>query len=304
MCDLTRCLRSILCCSVERKVSLQNNGTFVQNSETIVQIIICSDMKAQNSKELAESDEVGALLLDVGISLIQAGASTSRTKTVMVKFAKTFDYVPHIIIGAKVVSLVLSDDGDNIIFNGIRSTSLHGIDFNVIAGIDRLSYIAAEKRLSPPELKKQLVKYQVLGHYPHIIILFFVSVAGAAFCYNFGGSYTDMAITFGATFCGLFAKQQLSKFKVNPFTCTYSAAATASLFVGLFEISGLINSPVKAFSTCVLFLIPGVLLINSFIDLIDGNTTNGIARMVSAFIHILAIALGLLTTIIILNLND
>jgi uncharacterized membrane protein YjjP (DUF1212 family) len=261
-------------------------------------------MKARNSKEMAESDEVGTLLLDVGISLIQAGASTSRTKTVMFKFAKTFHYVPHIIIGAKVVSLVLSDDDNNIIFNGIRSTALHGIDFSVISGIDRLSYIAAEKRLSPQELKKQLDKYQVLGHYPYIIILFFVSVAGAAFCYNFGGSYTDMAITFGATFCGLFVKQQLTKFKVNPFTCTYSAAATASLFVGLFDISGLINSPVKAFSTCVLFLIPGVLLINSFVDLIDGNTTNGIARIVSAFIHILAIALGLLTTIIILNLND
>jgi uncharacterized membrane protein YjjP (DUF1212 family) len=112
-----------------------------------------------------------------------------------------------------------------------------------------------------------------------------------------------MIITFGATFCGLFGKQQLAKSNVNPYFCTYVAAAIASLVTAFFHITGLITFPVNAFSTCVLFLVPGVLLINSFTDLMDGNTINGVVRGVNALIHVLAIALGLLTTIVCLNLR-
>jgi uncharacterized membrane protein YjjP (DUF1212 family) len=55
------------------------------------------------------------------------------------------------------------------------------------------------------------------------------------------------------------------------------------------------DTRVHAFATSVLFLIPGVPLINSFSDLIDGNIMNGIVRGVNGLIIAFAIALGLLT---------
>ncbi len=260
-------------------------------------------MEKKDSNLAIESNAFGAFLLDVGISLIEAGASTSRIKLAMSRLADAYDYVPHITIGSKMVFLVLNEKDGDMVYNGARSSSVHGIDFNLISTIDKLSWMVAEKRLSLQELREELNKYRALGHYPRIIILCFVSLAGAAFCYTFGGSYIEMIITFGATFCGLFIKQQLSKSNVNPYICTYVAATIASLFTGVFHITGLTISPVNAFSTCVLFLIPGVPLINSFNDLIDGNTTNGIVKGVNALIHVFAIALGLLTTIIVLNLK-
>lgn len=260
-------------------------------------------MEGKDSTVINESNAIGVLVLDVGISLLQAGASSSRIKTVMSRLAEVYHYVPHIIIGNKTVSVVLDDEDGNTKFNGTRGTPVHGIDFSVISGINRLGRMAEEKRLPVHELRKELDKYRALKNYPRMIILSFVSLAGAAFCYNFGGSYIEMIIAFGATFCGLFIKQQLTKSKFNPYICTYAAATVASLFIGFFHVMGLINSPINAFSTCVLFLIPGVPLINAFVDLIDGNTANGIIRGVNALIHVLAIALGLLTTIAILNLN-
>ncbi len=260
-------------------------------------------MAEKESSLVTESNEFGVLLLDVGIALMQAGASTGRTRILMYRFAEVYQCEPHIIIGSRAISLVLTDQLGNTTFSGIRRTSMLGVDFSIISGVNKLSRMAAEQRLSLGDLSKQLAKYQVPGHYKRIWVLSFVSLAGASFCYNFRGTYIEMAITFGATFFGLFIKQQLTKSKVSPYTCTYAAAVAASVFTGFFQISGLTSSPIIAFSTGVLFLIPGVPLINSFIDLIEGYTSNGIVRGVTALIHVLAIALGLLTTIIILNLK-
>jgi uncharacterized membrane protein YjjP (DUF1212 family) len=260
-------------------------------------------MEATYSKARSESTAFGALLLDVGTSLLQAGASNGRIRIAMSELAATYHYLPHITIGYHSISLVLHDKDGNTLFNDVRSNSVHGINFTVISGVSRLGLMAAENGWSVPELQKEFSNCQAAAHYPRLIILFFVSVAGAAFCYTFGGGYMEMAIAFVATFCGLFIKQQLTKSHFNPYLITYIAATVASFLTGLFHFTGLIVSPVSAFSTCVLFLIPGVLLINSFTDLVEGSTVNGIIRGVNALIHILAIALGLLTTIVILNLK-
>ena len=58
---------------------------------------------------------------------------------------------------------------------------------------------------------------------------------------------------------------------------------------------------IHAFSTSVLFLIPGVPMMNSFSDLIDGNILNGITRGVNVLIIAFAIALGLLMGLLIYN---
>lgn len=260
-------------------------------------------MEVKELHAKTEGKELGSLLLDIGVSLLQAGASCSRIRTTMLKFASAFPYEPHIAIGHKSVSLSIHDKEGTIFFNGTRSASGHGIDFNSISQICKLSRVAEKKELAIHEIKKELSKARAPGQYSRIIILCFVSLAGASFCYTFGGSISEMSITFGATFCGLFLKQQLSKNSYNPYFCTYAAATVASFFVAVFQVAGLTVSPVNAFSTCVLFLIPGVMLINSFTDLMDSNTMNGIVKGVSALIHALAIALGLLTTLVIFNLE-
>jgi uncharacterized membrane protein YjjP (DUF1212 family) len=250
-----------------------------------------------------ESKELGAFLLDIGTSLLKAGANCNRTKVTITNVAKAYQLVPDISIAPNSILLSLADKNGNIVFDGIRSTSPLHIDFRSIAGISRLSSIAVAKNLHVPELKNELEKIRVTEHYSRIVILFFVSLAGAAFCYTFGGSSTEMAIAFGATFFGLFTKQQLTRYKINPYFCTYVAATAASLFVAIFHATGLAVSPVTSFSTCVLFLVPGVLLINCFTDILDGHIMNGLTNGVSALMHVLAIALGLATTIIIFNLN-
>jgi len=252
----------------------------------------------------SEAKELGSLLLDVGISLLSSGASCSRIRITMRRFAANYNYITHISIAPRSVSLTLNDEEDDIaIFSGMRSTPAQGVNFKTISGISRLSWEAIEKELSINDIREELNRLLSLSHYPRLIILFFVSIAGSAFCFSFGGTYIEMLITFGATFCGLFARQEALKKKFNPYICVFFGSLVASLFAGAFIKAGLNINFEHAFATSVLFLIPGVPLINCFTDLIDGNILNGIVRGVNALMFSLAIAFGLLIAMLIYNLK-
>jgi len=250
-----------------------------------------------------EAKELGALLLDIGVALLSSGASCSRIRITMRRLAIYYDYVPHISIAPKSVSLTLNDAEDNHYFNGMRSTPGQGVNFKTISGISRMSWSAVENNLSLSEIREELNRLLSLPHYNRLLILIFVSLAGAAFCFSFGGEWRELMVTFGATFCGLFIRQEAVRKKFNPYICIYSGALMATLFAGAFIKAGLPINLEHAFATSVLFLIPGVPLMNCFTDLIDGNILNGLVRGINALIISLAIALGLLTTMLIYNLK-
>ncbi|MBY0480763.1 MAG: threonine/serine exporter family protein [Chitinophagaceae bacterium] len=253
--------------------------------------------------KVAEAKEFGSLLLDVGVSLLSSGASCSRIRLTMKRLSITYHYQAHISIAPKSITLTLNDEDDNAVFNGMRSTPSQGVNFKTISGISRLSWDAVENDLSFHQVRDELNRLLALPHYPRIIVLLFVSLAGAGFCFSFGGKLPEMIIAFGATFCGLFIRQEAIKQKFNPYFCVFFGSLTASLFAGAFIKAGLHINFEHAFATSVLFLIPGVPLINSFTDLIDGNILNGIVRGINALMFSMAIAFGLLIAMIIYNLN-
>ncbi len=247
--------------------------------------------------------ELGALLLEIGVSLLASGASCSRIRITVARFASAYSFAPHTTIGPKSVTITLNDEDGLAIFSGSRSIPAQGVDFKIISGISRLSWNVVEKKLSLHQISYELDRLRSVKYYPRLVTLLFVSIAGAAFCFTFGGNIPEMVITFGATFCGLFARQEMAKQKFNPYICTYAGALVASLFAGAFIKAGVNLRLEHAFATSVLFLIPGVPLINSFTDLIDGNTMNGMVRGVNALLFALAIAFGLLTTLLVYNMN-
>lgn len=250
-----------------------------------------------------DAKEFGSILLDVGVYLLSSGASCSRIRITMRRLATTYNYNSHISIAPKSISLTLNDESDNALFSGMRTTPAQGVNFKTISGISRLSWNAFENEMTIQQVRDELNRLKALPHYPRLIVLFFVGIAGAAFCFSFGGKLPEMVITFGATVCGLFVRQEAIKHKYNPYICVYVGSLVASLFVGTFVKAGLNINFEHAFATSVLFLIPGVPLINCFTDFIDGNILNGIVRGINALMFVLAIALGLLTVMLIYNLK-
>lgn len=243
--------------------------------------------------------ETGLVLLDIGALLMSSGANTARIRTNINRISSAFGYNTEILITHRAIMLSVNDNEQNNFFSSLKRTSPHGVNFKIISGISRMSWRVVEEKWKVEQIRTELDRLRSLPDYPGILVLLLVSLAGSSFCRVLGGELMEMMITFVATFAGLFIRQETVKRNFNPYLCVYFGALTASLFSGIAVKLNLGSVPETAFATSVLFLIPGVPLINMFIDLLDGNLMNGILRGINGLIIAFSIALGLLTSMII-----
>ena len=127
------------------------------------------------------------------------------------------------------------------------------------------------------------------------LMWFFVSLAGGSLAYIFGGdnhnSYFEMGISFLATLIGLAGRRLLQVRKFNVFICWAWAAFISVSVVNAFRLVG-VEEYKNALAACVLWLIPGVPLINGFIDTLTGHVVAGLAKLTYALVLIFMISIG------------
>ena len=247
------------------------------------------------NQETSNASEVGSILLDVGAALMSSGASTHRTRITLERLATGLGLKIELLITQRALMVTVIDKDQEHFFSRLKRTSPHRVNFKIVSGISRMSWRVLDGDWTMNQIVVELRRLKKLPHYPQWLVLTMVGIAGSAFCHIFGGGLIDMAVAFTATFAGLFVRQWSTKKKFNPYVCVYFAALTASLIAGFAEFFNFGNHPEVAFSTSVLFLVPGVPLINSVTDMMDGNIQNGIVRMVNGLIIAFAIAMGVFT---------
>lgn len=239
------------------------------------------------------------ILLDTGALLMSSGANTSRIRTTIMRIASVYGYNAELLVTHRALMLTLFDDDKDYFFSRLKRTSPHGANFRIVSGISRMSWSIVNEVWDFQQIENELDRLRSLPHYPRLLILLMVSVAGASFCRLFGGGLIEMMVTFTATFCGLFVRQETLKMQFNPYLCIFFASFCSSLISGLSIYLHIGEHPDFAFATAVLYLIPGIPLINSLSDLLEGNIMNGIVRGINGMIISFAIALGLWAAIII-----
>lgn len=247
-------------------------------------------------------EEAGILLLEIGAHLMSSGASSNRVRVTIDRIAQAFEMEAELLVTNRALMLTVMDKENHEYFSKVKRTSPHGVNFRLVSGISRMSWRVVEEKWDLSQIWNEFNRLKSLSVYPRIVILMFVALAGASFCRLFGGDILEMVLTFIASFMGLFVRQESLKKEFNPYLCVFFASLTASLIAGLGIIFGWGESPENAFATSVLFLIPGVPLINSFTDFIDGNILNGMVRLINSLLIAFAIALGLLSAMLIYQL--
>lgn len=248
-----------------------------------------------------EAQSVGNILLEIGALLMSSGASTNRTRITMGRIAKGLGYSVELLITQRALMLTIIEKEQQHFFSRMKRISPHGVNFRIVSGISHLSWNVMEQNWTVSQIAEELHRLKSLPHYPRPVILGAVGLAGAGFCNIFGGGYVEMTVAFVATVIGLFVRQEAMKKKFNPYLCVFFAAFTASFIAGLAEHFHIGMQPDKAFATSVLFLVPGVPLINSVTDLVDGNIQNGMVRAMNGLMISFSIAMGILAVKMILN---
>ena len=246
--------------------------------------------------------ETGLMLLDIGALLMSSGASTARVRYTVNRISETFGYHTDMFITHRALMLTVHDDENADYFSSIKRISPHGINFKLVSGISRMSWRIVEENWDITQIRKDLERLVSLPHYPIWLILLTIGISGASFCRLFGGGFIEMAVSFVATIIGLAVRLKTIKLNFNTYLCVYFASLTSSLLSGISIKFGFGKVPELAFTASVLYLIPGVPLINMFSDMVDGNLLNGLIRGLNGLIVTFAIALGMLTAMIIYHI--
>lgn len=252
------------------------------------------------SKELINTTN---LLLEIASLLMISGANTIRVNLSIQRFATGLNLKTSCFISHKSIIMTLYEENSTQSCTRVKNIPPHAINFSIISAISKASWDAVNEDWTLKQIYEEIEKIRTPKRYPKIIVLIAVSLAGAGFCNIFKGDYLNMLVAFTSTFIGLLIFQLTHKQKFNVYIRIFLGSFIASLCAGIGIIYNIGAHPQTALATSILYLVPGVALINSFTDLLDNNVINGLVRFTTGLMTVLAIALGLFITMLIYQLN-
>lgn len=177
------------------------------------------------------------------------------------------------------------------------------LNFQLNAELTRLSWWAKE---TIPDIDLLEQRFNEVLNTPRVnrwLILLLTGLANGAFCRLFNGDLWAVSFVFLATLIGFFARQELNKRHAYHYFVVLTASILSSMTTGLLILTDLSTTPQIALSTSVLYLIPGVPIINGIMDFFDGYILNGMSRLINALLIVGSIAIGVSITVILLNQN-
>jgi len=243
------------------------------------------------------------LLLEISSMLMVSGANTNRANVSINRFASVLNCSAYSMISHKSIVMTLTDNQTNQSYTKVQSISTYSINFSTISAISKSSWNAIDKNWTFEQIEEEIFKIKSVKRYSRFIVLITVSLSGAGFCNIFGGDYINSLIAFIATFLGLFVVQESHKRNFNVYIRTFLGSLVASSIASLGIIYNLGEDSHIALATSILFLVPGVPLINSFTDLLDNNILNGMVRFTTGLMTVLAIALGLFISMLLFSIK-
>lgn len=246
--------------------------------------------------------ELSNFLLDFATTLMAVGSHTSRVVRNVTRIADSFGYGVDMTVFQRNITMTIKHRDDySIRRTYVRRIPAAALNFRTISDLSSLSWDAYDHHLELAEMQKRYSQIITRPPLSRWLVLILVAFANAAFCRLFGGDPMAMGLVWLATLVGFFVRQELLKRHVNHMVVFVVCSFIASLIAGLGFRYHLGATEDIALGTSVLFLIPGVPLINSIIDILEGHVLVGWSRVINAFILIICIALGLSMTLLILG---
>ncbi len=252
----------------------------------------------------AEIQELTEFLMDYTISMLAVGTYTSRVVKCVTRISESFGYDVHLMIFSRNITIsVLKPDDYSIRRTYVRKHKDGIINFNIISLLSALSWHAYDERITLSQLKRLYNNIMHKQNNGFIVTLILLCFANAAFCRIFGGDVASMIIVFVANFIGINTRRILLMLHIDLRAIFLICAFLSSMIAYFGTRLGITNTPDVAIGTSVLFLIPGVYLINSVIDVLDGHSLIGLSRAISTLILISCIAIGLYMTLSFANIR-
>ncbi len=237
-------------------------------------------------------------LSEYATTLLASGVHTSRVVRNSSRIAASFGFQVFITMFQRTIILTIrTTDGDHS-YSMVSAVKHLPISFEVNSDLSALSWEAYDNHLTLPELWEKFHQLMAKPHINQWVLLLWVSIGNAAFCRLFGGDLIACVGVCCATAIGFRVRQLLLKQHLNHYFVWFLSALAAALSVTPLVLLDWGNTPEIAMATSVLYLVPGVPLINGIIDIIEGHVLAGVSRIINALLLIVCLSLGLLCALL------
>lgn len=253
----------------------------------------------------ATTCRVADLLLDIGTSMLISGAHSGRVHRNIDRVAAAWGFQADLFItftGMMVSVRNLQRDEQPVA--RFRKVPIHGVHFGIITAISLLTWKVAEETLDVATVEREMERIRKIPHHPRWAILLGIGAACGCLCLLLGGDWKNGVVAFVAALAGMFVRQEVMRLRFNPMIGFIAASFTTSVIAGMDVLHHFGASPEKTLASSVLYLVPGVPLINCAIDLIEGHIPTGIARGVFGGFVLLCIAVGMTLSILLLGIHN
>lgn len=247
--------------------------------------------------------ELSKFLSEYATCLMAVGVQTSRIVRNTSRIAESFGFLCDMTIFQKTIIMTLRDADNSHSYSTVNKIKPMGLNFTINSDLSRLSWEAYDEKLSLEEIKERYHTIIGKARESKWLVLILVAFANASFCRLFQGDFTSMAIVFVATLAGFFIRTFLMEHHWNHLAVFITSAFVASFIGSTGYLMQWGNTPEIALGTSVLYLIPGVPLINAIMDIIDGHALAGTSRCINACLLIISIAIGLSITLLITGIS-
>lgn len=248
--------------------------------------------------------------LDVSTTLLASGAHCGRVNRNVnrilnkwnVKAELYFSHVGVIITG-------YYTDSPKHKITHYKQTPPTSVNFTTINEISQLSWMVDSQHTSLTKANTILQEIKKIPVYPRWMILLGIGMSCGFLCMLAGGDWRDAIFAFVSSICGMFARIEFQKRGFNGMVAVL-VAAFVTTFVDSWDVINILEpfwgksaAPESALATSVLYLVPGVPLMNCIIELIEGYIPMAIARGLFGGFVLLCIAVGMSVSILLFGVN-
>ena len=232
------------------------------------------------------------LVCELGSRLATVGAETYRVEESVRRILSAYGLESRVYcVPNSLIVTILVPDGTPI--TQLCRMGHHGNDLDAVEHYSNLSRRICAQKPDPDEALQWLnQEEQNRKHYPLLMDLLGHILVSAGFCIFFGGSLADSLC---AALCGLLLglfNRLMPRIKTNTFFETIAASFLIVLTAYGFAALGFCDNADTSIIGTLMLLVPGLLFTNALRDIIFGDTTSGINRIVEVLMIAAAIALG------------
>lgn len=258
------------------------------------------DEKVSSLKNAPLKDKM-ELILDIGQLMMESGGDSKSIVRDMLRAAAYLGlYWKYINFHMTYTTIMVNYDDEKESYTVFRKCRSHGINMASIIDVSQLSWKALEEKYVLGAFKSSLDRMRLENktrHYSPLVTSIAAGIACGGFCKLFGCDWIAFVYTAVAACIGFWVRRWCNVLGINGYVCTAAAACAATIIAYWTSFLPGSDTPWFPMIACMLFLVPGIPLINSFDDLMNNYIVSGMTRAAYTILIVFAMTFGIVGAI-------